>query len=625
MRLPPLPALRWSPEGCPEDTFSGDVFFSRAGGLAETESVFLAGCGLPQRWRNRAQFAIGELGFGTGLNALGVWRRWRETRSPGGILHFLSIESHPWSAAQAGQAHAAFPEIADLSRALLARWPVQAAGPQRRWFPEDGFCLTVLHGEVEAMLAGLSGRFDAWFLDGFAPSRNPQMWSPEVCAHLARLSAPDARLATYTVAGMVRTNLEAAGFAWAKRPGFGGKRERLEAWPVRAPKAAPWPIYPQKACPDGPVLILGGGAAGASVAHALARRGRETLLLEAGPALGAGASGNPAALIMPRLDRGATPAARFYLAAYLAALDAYQNLEAFQACGVRQPVDAAILADFAADPPLPADLLEVRGSGLWHPRAGVLRPAAVLADWTSQAQVRCGAAVARLSRTALGWAAFDADHRCLGEGAAVVIASGPALANLEQTQWLTLHRSRGQIEFGSVARPPSCAVADGAYAAPFGDALVFGATFDPAAEGAMVAPDLDSRRRNLAALQALAPELAEGVEAASLQSRAAVRAATADRLPVLGQAPDAEAWRARYAALAKGAPLDQTQPPPAWAGLYLIGGLGARGYLSAPLLAEHLAAELGGEPLPMDETLRQALHPARFLARALKRGREAGT
>lgn len=623
MRLPPLPALRWSSEGHPEDADSGDVFFSRGGGLAESEAVFLAGCGLPDRWAGRERFAIGELGFGSGLNALAAWRRWRETRPANAVLHFTSIEARPWPQAAAARALAAFPEIAPLASALLNRWPVRAAGPQRLWFEPDGFCLTVLHGEVESLLADLEGRFDAWFLDGFAPAKNPQMWSPAVCAELARLSAPDARLATYTVSGMVRANLQAAGFAWAKQPGFGAKRERLEAQLLRAPAANPWSPYPQQAAPDGPVLIVGGGVAGASLASALARRGRSVSLLEGGPSLGSGASGNPAALVMPRLDRGYTTAGRFYLAAYLAALDAYAGLPEFHACGVRQPAELKAMADFAADPPLPEALLRVEADALWHPRAGVLHPAARLAAWTAATDVQCGRPVAHLHRSADGWAARDADGQLLGEAAAVVLATGPALAALPETRWLPLQQSRGQIEFGrALPAPLPHAIAAGAYAAPLEDGLVFGATFDPCNEGALVAPDADSRRRNLAALAALAPELAQRVALEHLHSRAAVRAAAPDRLPIAGLLPDAAAWCAQYAGLAKGAPLDLSKPPPALNGLYAFGGLGARGYLVAPVLAERLAAEICGEPQALGRSVLEALHPARFLARALKRGQQ---
>ena len=177
-RLPPSPELEWSAEGVPRATAFADGYFSSAGGLAESEAVFLAGTGLPEMWQNRDRFALCELGFGTGLNVLAAWKAWKKTRLPHAQLHISTIEAFPLARADAARALAHFPEVADLAARLLAHWPVRAYAPQRVWFPEDGFALTVFIGEAETILAGLRTRFDAWFLDGFAPARNPAMWTP---------------------------------------------------------------------------------------------------------------------------------------------------------------------------------------------------------------------------------------------------------------------------------------------------------------------------------------------------------------------------------------------------------------------------------------------------------------
>ncbi len=179
-RLPREPVLDWNDETAPRAVAFDDVYFSRAGGLVEAETVFLAGCGLPTRWADKDRFAIGELGFGSGLNVLAAWRAWKSTRKPHAILHISSIEAFPLARADAARALAQFPEVADLAAKLLARWPVRAFGPQRLWFPEDGFALTLHVGDVDRVLASLRGRFDAWFLDGFAPARNGAMWSGDV-------------------------------------------------------------------------------------------------------------------------------------------------------------------------------------------------------------------------------------------------------------------------------------------------------------------------------------------------------------------------------------------------------------------------------------------------------------
>lgn len=225
----PPAQLDWSQPSGPRAAEFGDVYFSAEDGLEETRAVFLAGCGLPGAWQGRRHFTVGELGFGTGLNALALWQMWRAHRPAGAWLDFVSVEKHPLAREEAARAFAAWPDLAPLAGRLLAQWPSRLKGAHRLVFPEDGFAVTIFHDEAEAALAQMRIRADAWFLDGFAPAKNAAMWSQGVLDRIAALSAPGARIGTFTVAGHVRRGLEAAGFRVAKRPGFGRKRERLEA------------------------------------------------------------------------------------------------------------------------------------------------------------------------------------------------------------------------------------------------------------------------------------------------------------------------------------------------------------------------------------------------------------
>ena len=264
----------------------GDVYFSRDGGLAESEAVFLGGCGLPEAWEDRNRFAILELGFGTGVNFLAVWKAWRAHRKPGAILHFTSVEAFPLERDDAARALQAFPEAAELSAQLLAHWPVRCRAPQRIWFEDASIALTIIQDEAETVLPRIDGPFDAFFLDGFSPACNPALWNEIVMRNLARLAASGARAATFTVAGAVRRGLEDAGFTIQKMPGFGKKRERLEArFAAPAPKLKDaLALYPrhQGAAPKR-VAILGAGIAGAAMAHALSKRKIETIVLDAAP------------------------------------------------------------------------------------------------------------------------------------------------------------------------------------------------------------------------------------------------------------------------------------------------------------------------------------------------------
>lgn len=620
-RLPPEPDLTWSDDGASLRAAAfDDVYFSKDGGLAEAESVFLTGTGLPEAFKNRDHFALCELGFGTGLNILALWSAWKKTRSPHAQLHISTVESFPLAKPHAARILAHFSEVSELSEKLLARWPVRAYAPQRLWFPEDGLSLTVFTGEAERVLSGLTGQFDAWFLDGFAPARNPEMWSANLLRQIARLSAPGARAATFTVAGEVRRGLEAVGFAVEKKPGFGRKRERLEARFVGAAvSGAPAAIYPY-ASAGAPkrVAVLGAGIAGASVARALTRRGVEVLVLDEARELGAGASGNPAGLVMPRLDRGGA-LSEFYLAAYLHAVAEYQALAVLDPCGVEQRAQDGgedALADLLSDPPLPADwFLRLPNGAAWHARAGVVRPQAAIKRMLEGATLILESPVQRLGRDGDGWMLFAPDGRALLKADAVVLACGAALTTFEPATFLPIALSHGQIEWGRGAAPQH-ALTRGSYIAPFEGGVLFGATFDKHGPSAV---HIDPRTRNLASLRELAPEIAASVDEGSLQSRASVRATTPDRAPIAGLLPDAPAWLAQYADLAHGRIVQTETPPPAHDGVYVIGGLGARGLTLAPLLGEVLASEMCNEPGLLSQLARDAIHPARFLHRALKR------
>jgi tRNA 5-methylaminomethyl-2-thiouridine biosynthesis bifunctional protein len=617
-RLPPLPNLTWTVDGVPRAAAFDDVYFSCAGGLAESEAVFLDGCGLPQAWSGKDRFAICELGFGTGLNILAAWRAWRNARSPHALLHIFSIEAFPLARDDAARALALFPDVGGLSEQLLARWPVRAYAPQRLWFEADGFALTLLTGEAETILPRVSGAFDAWFLDGFTPARNGALWSETVFREMARLSNPGARAATFTVAGDVRRGLESVGFAVEKKPGFGAKRERLEARFAGAAPAANDAGMPKR------VAVLGAGIAGAAAAAALKRRNIETIVLEAAPALGAGASGNPAGLVMPRLDRGGG-LSEVLLAAYLSAVATYETLGVFTRCGIEQraePKGEAALADLLSDPPLPHDWMHALPSAaVMHARGGLVDPQGAVEAMLRDATLMRDAPITTLDPSGSGWVLRAPDGRAVLKADAVVLACGAALASFAPAQFLPIQLSRGQIEWGA-GNTPAHALTRGSYVAPFAGGVLFGATFDKyeplvlAAAALAVHSDAASRARNIDALRKLAPEIAASLDASSLRSRAALRATTPDRAPIVGLLPHAERWLEENAGLAHGRAAARH---PSYNGVYVLGGLGARGLTLAPLLGECLAAEICGEPALLSQRARAAIHPARFLERALKR------
>mgnify|MGYP000856125672 CR=1 FL=1 len=626
-RLPPSGGIIFDSGGNARSSVVDDIFYSKTDGLAESRFVFMQSGAIVNAWHDRDQFIIGELGFGTGLNFLAVWDAWRTSRKPGAILHFVSVEAYLLPASEVANALALWPELSALAAALLARWPKRAKGFQRLWFEADGICLTLIIDQVVPALRGLTADIDAWFLDGFAPSRNKAMWSDEVFAELGRLSKPQASLATYTVAGDVRRGLSLAGFELKRLPGFASKRERLtgtfnEVKPTNAS------LFPNVPIPKpATALVIGGGIAAACTVYALRKRGVAVVVVDDDPHSIAKASGNRAALLMPRLDRGDTAAARFFRAAHLFGLDTYDALpeEAFIRLGVLEAAtnagDIQRVNDLIADPPLPPDLLVADNSKtLLHRGSGIIRPdracSALLAG-----VIHVNGRVAELRMQDGRWQAKAASGVLLAEASMVVLANGPGIASISQAAWLPIKGSLGQVSFASCQAPlPQTPLSDGAYALAIDGGLMFGATFDPVPLATIPGPaTTEAHQRNRVLLQALAPELANTIDMATVTGRASIRATTADRLPIVGPLPDIGAFIERYSGLSEGRKRFGPQPAPQLTGLYALGGLGARGFSTAPLCAEILVSSAFGEPLPVDRASWEAIQPARFAIRALKR------
>ncbi len=583
--------LAWAEDGAPRSTRYGDIYFSPEDGLAESRAVFLEGCGLPDAWNGRRAFTVGELGFGSGLNICALLDLWARTRPPGARLHVFSIEAHPLSAADAARALSAFPEVEAQAASLLRRWPPSTPGFHRIDLPEHDAVLDLAVGPVDWALAEWSGAADAWFLDGFSPALNPAMWSEPVMAAVAARSRPGARAATFTVAGHVRRALQAAGFEVEKRPGHGRKRERLEARLPGDPSESPSPM----------VAVVGAGIAGASVTRALHALGLQPLVVD--PAGGDAASSFPAALVTPRLDVGDAAVAGFYAQALERARALYREVPgAVTAETVLQfPGHARDSTRFARiceqDLWLAGEMALLNeteagsrlgeasgGPALLMRRALAVRPAVIRDAWLSAAPWKTSA-VKSLQRTGSGWRLLDGENQLIAEVPNVILAAGWGLAGLSSQA--PLRPVRGQAEW--VEGLTGTASAWGGYVAPGADGLLFGATHDR--DDIDISPRLEDRARNLRTLAARLPRLAERLEDQPIESRAAIRATTPDRLPICGQVDE---------------------------GLFVLAGLGSRGFCAAPLLGEHVAALVKGTPSPLPTSFAGRLHPLRFAADRLQ-------
>jgi len=533
----------------------GDIYFSTDGGLEETETVFLQGCGLPGRWQGQSRHVIGELGFGSGLNFLTSWKLWDETRPAKGRLHFLSIEKYPFDRAQLVRALSAWPALAPYARQLIEIWPGRVKGFHRLHFGD--VTLTLIHDDIDNALSGLDARIDSWFLDGFSPSKNPEMWSPDIIRKIAALSSPGARLASFTVAGSVRSALQNAGYSVERLPGFGRKRHRLEA---RFPGKAPSSTLPQDP------VIIGAGIAGTSIARAFSRRGVTPRIIH-DPEFKA-ASHNPAAMVKPRLDLQDRPESRFFLASYLYALTQYDSHILGQAVEQipKSPEENNRFIKLAAQAALPRDHMSYtpQSEVLHFPRALIIDPVALIRDWNKNS--RCEAGHIKEPRD---------------DSAPLIWAAGFGLKSLagEAGHDWNLRYSRGQLSWAKPIQGFAKTMSYGGYAIPLPDGLLLGATHDRVTTDPFVCRDGDDQKN----LENFARYCDRIAEIADRRSRASIRVTTADTLPLISEFLDNQ---------------------------WLFTGLGSRGFCFGPLLGEAIVSKICNDPLPVSKKVW-----ARFQAR----------
>jgi tRNA 5-methylaminomethyl-2-thiouridine biosynthesis bifunctional protein len=610
-RLSPA-RLAFAADGTPWSEAYGDPYHSADGGIAQSRHVFLAGNGLPERWAGRERFVILETGFGFGLNFLTTWQAWRRHASRCARLHYVAVENAPFGLADLRALHERYPELAGEAAELHARWPLLVPGAQRIELERGRVILTLFFHDV-AMLRQARLRAQAIYLDGFSPAKNPQMWSPAILRALARLAAPAATLATWSVAAEVQQNLSRVGFAVEKHPGFGAKREMLRARYCGEGVAA-------AAAPERRAIVVGAGLAGAALCERLCARGWGVTLLEREAEPAQGASGNHASVFHPVLTADDSVFARLTRAGFLAALEQWRGLEAsgppfrWDLCGVLQLArnereENAQRAAIAAlcPPPEYAQCVTreeasrhagvaVAAPGLWFPRAGWIKPVelvrAQLDACGERLSRRFATRVERLEREGGHWIAHGASAE-LARAPVLLLANAADAVRLSPLPDLGLRRVRGQLTYLAAGQleAPHVGILRGGLVLPVVDGVcVLGASFGVDDDDAALREE--EHQGNLERLKRILPGALRPLGTGALAGRVGHRAVASDRLPLAGRLRD---------------------------GLYGVFAFGSRGLIWAPLASELVAGLLEDEPLALDSSLVDALDPSRFAKRAARR------
>src|SRR6267378_2674578 len=568
--MPLIPArLEFAADGTPWSEEFGDVYHSAAGGPAQARHVFLAGNRLPERWAGRERFVILETGFGFGLNFLATWQAWRRDPARCGKLHFVSVEKHPFTLKDLRTLHSRYPEFEREAAELHAAWPMLVPGAHRLELDAGRIVLTLFFSDIK-LLRDLRLAADAIYLDGFSPARNPDMWSHALLRAVSRRAA-----------------LESAGFAVEKAAGFGDKKEMLLAKNVQK--------IEERRKIRRTATVIGAGLAGAAICERLCARGWQVRLIERHAAAAQEASGNHAGSFHPLVTPDDSVFARLTRSGFLYGLSRWRKLESIRwdRCGVLQLArdakeEASQRASIAALA-LPTEYAQyvtreeaaahagvpVEAAGLWFPEAGWIQPQSLV-----NAQLAaCGERLERI---------FRAEVKTLEKGATVILATaGDALSPVPHAR---LRRVRGQLTYipAAAIEPPHAVVLRGGMVLPPVDGLcVVGASFD--LDDADPAPRASNHVGNLERLQRI---ISVQTKPHPLEGRVAFRIVAPDRLPLVGELAE---------------------------GVYGALAYGSRGFLWAALAAEVLASELEGDPMPIEGTLLDALDPARFARRAMRR------
>lgn len=634
MTLPP-PAIEtaeldWNAQGGPVSRRHGDVYFSVEDGLAETRYVFVAANGLAERFARLttpdSHLVVAETGFGTGLNFLATWACWRQNApAMGGVMHYVTFERFPLTRDDLAKALAAWPELQELSEILLAQYPAAIRGTHRLVFDGGRVRLTLYLGDALEGLKKLRFTADAWFLDGFAPARNPDLWEDELLTRIAEHSVTGTTFSTFTAVGYVRRGLTERGFQVEKVPGFGQKRDMLRGI-CKVDRERP-----KTRVSD--LVLIGAGMAGSLLAANLASRGIRVSVVDAAPSPASGASGNAQGALYVKLGIDYNAQTRLALSGLLHSQRTFGHPyfgcagehRFWHPCGLLQlassdaeqqrqkrfiernhyPVN--VLKPLSAIDATQHAGVDLTYPALWFPGSGWVSPATLcteslghqLIDFHGNAQVErlCRQEDSRWQLTLADGSYRQAD--------AVVLCAGAGLSGLipETHGTLPLKPIRGQITALPAAKvqAPRCVICADGYVNPSdGHQVLIGATFDLHDCNPEVAES--SRQENLQRIGSWLPALHPNLMTLADESldRVAFRSTTTDYQPLAGPIP-------RLRASPESPLIDD--------GLYCLGGLGSKGLALAPLLAEWLADRLCGQPECLESDLTDRVLPERFARR----------
>lgn len=653
--------LEWR-NGLPYSKLFDDIYFSGENGFEESRHVFIDGNQLTERWQKmplsgHCSFVIAETGFGTGLNFLLTWSLWLKHAPESCCLHFISCEKFPLSKSDLAKCLALWPELTELAAQLMRKYPVLTPGFHTLNFNERRVKLTLMLGDVvdcfqQLLICGdraleekLRGSFiDAWYLDGFAPGKNEDMWTKELFSLMQLLSKKGTTIATYSAARLVKEHLQHFGFSVSKRKGYARKRDMTIAYfhhspqPENKKRQTPWhiskPLNPKKK----KAIVLGAGLAGCFLTHSLTKRGWKVSLIEASDKLASGASANTQAVLFPKLSAYRSPLTEFMLAGFLFSVDFYKDLLSQISLGClngilllayheKEKNAQLALKNWLRHYPELACLVSKNEAselaGVHLPCGGMFIP---YSGWINS-QALCNHLIHSINvdlclNTKVENIQYENGlwHVADQQAEVLVIANGYQATQFHQTSYLPIKPIRGQMSAIAATSESSrlkLAVCANGHVLPATNASHWiGATYDLGEEKNVY--KIEDDQKNIHRLREYIPHL--NWSDTIIDSWTAVRATTPDYLPLVGPVANTDSFKNQYKKFAVNANIWLPEIADYYQGLFLCTGFGSRGLTTIPLATEFLASLINNEISVLPTKLSKAISPARFLRKQLIRG-----
>ena len=640
--------IRWI-NNSPFSTIYKDIYFSKEYGIEESEYVFLHHNKLKDRFLQlgaNARFTIIESGFGTGLNFLCAWKLFDSCVSNGSKLHFISIEKHPLTKEQLRSCLSERSSIHKYYKKFIKSY--NADSKTMHYQLSANVSLSVYFMDISEAMQQIRASANAWFLDGFAPANNPEMWTTDFFNWMSVHSHKEATFATFTAARIVRDGLQNAGFSIVKSPGFRYKRDMISGY-IKNPrkKTKPWNIPVANNSNKKTATIIGAGLSGISCAYALAQRNWKVTVIEDSSNIATGTSGNLQGVIYAKLSEHNSALNKFLEAGVTHCvnfLDAFgKNL--FNKTGVIQTAadeyyfqkQEAIAAKYYEHASLVESQelsvmigLPLAVSGLYFANCGWVNLGDLCKELSKHKNINIetSSKITHIDQTSAGgWHISDGSKTW--EDATVIIATGNSANTFKQANYLPLKSIRGQITYIAATKQSKklakCVCSNG-YVTPSAinsmgqEFHSIGATFDLHSTSAIVSTN--SHKQNINKLKSYFPAMFEALNGDAMQllgGRVGFRCTTPDYLPVVGPIVETSRFINKFKKLTTNANAEFNQDMPYLPGLYVSSGHGSRGLISCLLSSELLAKVINNEDCIESQALINSLNPNRFLIRDVKR------